>query len=184
MSVRPLALVVVLLAVVGTSVSVVYSKHKARKLFIELEALNNERDDMDIEWGQLQLEQSTLTTQGQVEAERTLGLQIRIADLERQVAGVRSEEVELLQGRIPRRPGHAGGDDEVVVGGARANQRADRPGELGEVAGRQRPLRLERRQVHAPAKLQREMRPGQLLVEEGGDAPLIHGRRQRLGSGR
>jgi cell division protein FtsL len=67
MSMRPLALVVVLLAVVGTSVSVVYSKHKARKLFIELEALNSERDDMDIEWGQLQLEQSTLTTQGQVE---------------------------------------------------------------------------------------------------------------------
>ena len=67
MSVRPLTLIVVLLAVVISSVSVVYSKHKARKLFVELQALNDERDNMDIEWGQLQLEQSTLTTQGQVE---------------------------------------------------------------------------------------------------------------------
>jgi cell division protein FtsL len=67
MSMRPLTLVVVLLAVVVSSVGVVYSKHEARKLFVELQALANERDDMDIEWGQLQLEQSTLTTQGQVE---------------------------------------------------------------------------------------------------------------------
>jgi len=63
----PLALGVVLLAVVISAVGVVYSKHEARKLFVELQALANERDDMDIEWGQLQLEQSTLTTQGQVE---------------------------------------------------------------------------------------------------------------------
>ena len=67
MSRLPLSLIVVLLAVVISSVSVVYSKHKARKLFVELQALANERDDMDIEWGQLQLEQSTLTTQGQIE---------------------------------------------------------------------------------------------------------------------
>jgi len=63
----PLSLIVVLLAVVISSVSVVYSKHQARKLFVELQALADERDDMDIEWGQLQLEQSTLTTQGQIE---------------------------------------------------------------------------------------------------------------------
>ena len=67
MSMRPLTLVVLLLVVVASSVGVVYSKHQARKLFVELQALANERDDMDIEWGQLQLEQSTLTTQGQVE---------------------------------------------------------------------------------------------------------------------
>ena len=63
----PLSLIVVLLAVVISSVSVVYAKHQARKLFVELQALADERDDMDIEWGQLQLEQSTLTTQGQIE---------------------------------------------------------------------------------------------------------------------
>jgi len=67
MTVRPLNQVLVLLAVIVTSVGVVYSKHQARKLFVEIQALGNERDNMDIEWGQLQLEQSTLTTHGQVE---------------------------------------------------------------------------------------------------------------------
>jgi cell division protein FtsL len=67
MTLRPLNFVLLLLAVVSTSVGIVYSKHRGRELFIELQALGNERDNMDIEWGQLQLEQSTLTTQGQVE---------------------------------------------------------------------------------------------------------------------
>ena len=67
MTVRPLNQILVLLAVIVTSVGVVYSKHQARKLFVELQTLGNERDNMDIEWGQLQLEQSTLTTHGQVE---------------------------------------------------------------------------------------------------------------------
>jgi cell division protein FtsL len=61
------SLIVLLLAVVSTSFGVVYAKHEARTLFVELQALANERDNMDIEWGQLQLEQSTLTTQGQIE---------------------------------------------------------------------------------------------------------------------
>jgi len=67
MTVRPFNQIVILLVVVGSSVGVVYSKHQARKLFVELQALGNERDNMDIEWGQLQLEQSTLSTQVRVE---------------------------------------------------------------------------------------------------------------------
>lgn len=72
-----LGTVVVLLAlVIVSSVSVVYEKHQGRKLFVELQALSEARDGMDIEWGQLQLEQSTLTTQGQVEqaARERLGM--------------------------------------------------------------------------------------------------------------
>lgn len=67
MTMRPFNLIAVLLLVVVTSVSVVYSKHQARKLFVELQALGNDRDNMDVEWGQLQLEQSTLSTQARVE---------------------------------------------------------------------------------------------------------------------
>jgi cell division protein FtsL len=67
MSVRPFDLLLMLLLVVVSAVAVVYSKHSGRELFIELQALAYERDAMDVEWGQLQLEQSTLTTQGQVE---------------------------------------------------------------------------------------------------------------------
>jgi cell division protein FtsL len=67
MSRRPGGVLVLLLLVIVSSVAVVYAKHQGRKLFIELQALGKERDNMDIEWGQLQLEQGTLTTQGKVE---------------------------------------------------------------------------------------------------------------------
>jgi cell division protein FtsL len=82
MTARPVNVLVVLLAVVATAVGVVYSKHKGRELFIELQMLGNERDSMDVEWGQLQLEQSTLTTQGQVElaARDQLGMVTLSAD--------------------------------------------------------------------------------------------------------
>lgn len=70
------------IAVIASSVGVVYAEHKGRKLFVELQALGYEKDRMDVEWGQLQLEQSTLTTQGQVEhdARTRLGMTIPAAD--------------------------------------------------------------------------------------------------------
>lgn len=76
MSARPGILVLLLALVIVSSISVVYAKHQGRKLFVELQALGEARDGMDIEWGQLQLEQSTLTTQGQVEqaARHRLGM--------------------------------------------------------------------------------------------------------------
>jgi cell division protein FtsL len=54
-------------AVLGSSLGVVYAKHEARSRFNELQQLTEERDDLDIEWGQLQLEQSTWATHGRVE---------------------------------------------------------------------------------------------------------------------
>lgn len=52
---------------VVSAIGVVYAKHQSRKLFVELQSLYKTRDDMDIEWGQLQLEQSTLATHGRIE---------------------------------------------------------------------------------------------------------------------
>lgn len=54
-------------AVLASALAVVYAKHEARNRFIELQALTTERDELDIEWGQLQLEQSTWATHGRVE---------------------------------------------------------------------------------------------------------------------
>jgi cell division protein FtsL len=42
-----------------SAIALVYTKHESRKLFVELEALTQERDALNIEWGQLQIEQST-----------------------------------------------------------------------------------------------------------------------------
>jgi cell division protein FtsL len=69
MSLRVWRILVALLwvAVLGSSLAVVYGKHQARTRFIELQRLTGERDELDIEWGQLQLEQSTWGTHGRVE---------------------------------------------------------------------------------------------------------------------
>ena len=45
----------------------IYTKHESRKLFIELEQLTMERDELNIEWGQLQIEQSTWATHARIE---------------------------------------------------------------------------------------------------------------------
>ena len=50
-----------------SSMAIVYTKHESRKLFVELEALTLERDELNIEWGQLQIEQSTWATHARIE---------------------------------------------------------------------------------------------------------------------
>ncbi len=69
---------VLLVATVATAMSAAYAKHQSRKLFVELQTLESERDAMNVEWGQLQLEQSTHTTHGKVEhaARERLSMQI------------------------------------------------------------------------------------------------------------
>ena len=55
------------LAALGSAASAIYCKHRARQMFVELEALNARRDNLEIEWGQLQLEQSAWSTHAFVE---------------------------------------------------------------------------------------------------------------------
>jgi cell division protein FtsL len=55
-------------AVLGSAAATVYTRHRSRELFVELEKLHRERDQLDITWGKLQLEQSTISAHAQVEA--------------------------------------------------------------------------------------------------------------------
>jgi cell division protein FtsL len=59
--------VLLLLALVVCALSLVTSRHQARKLFVELEREQTRTRNYDIEYGQLQIEQSTLATPGRVE---------------------------------------------------------------------------------------------------------------------
>lgn len=54
-------------AVLVSAAGVVWSRHRARELFVELEQLNRERDRHEVTWGQLQIEQSFLSQQARVE---------------------------------------------------------------------------------------------------------------------
>jgi cell division protein FtsL len=60
-----LGLLVVL--VVSSAVGVVYARHEGRKQFVVLQQLSRERDELDIEWGRLQLEQGAWAAHGRIE---------------------------------------------------------------------------------------------------------------------
>jgi len=74
---RAVIALVLLLAVVGSALLVVDSRHQARQLFLQLESLASERDEANSEWSRLQLEQATLGDAGRVEgiASEQLGMQ-------------------------------------------------------------------------------------------------------------
>jgi len=61
-----LAVVFAVICVVS-AMALVYTRHESRKLFIELEQLTTDRDELNIEWGQLQIEQSTWATHARIE---------------------------------------------------------------------------------------------------------------------
>lgn len=67
-----------LVAVVLSALSVVTSQHKARKLFIELQKEKEQAQQMEVEWGQLQLEQSTWATPARVEQVAVQKLQMHL----------------------------------------------------------------------------------------------------------
>ena len=65
------------LATLGSAAGAIWCKHRARELFVQLESLNAHRDDLEIEWGQLQLEQSAWSTHAFVE--RVAGTRLHMA---------------------------------------------------------------------------------------------------------
>ena len=55
------------LTLFATSLGVVFSTHQARRQFVELQGLQEVRDELNTQWGRLQLEQSTWATHGRIE---------------------------------------------------------------------------------------------------------------------
>lgn len=72
----------------ASAIAVVWSRHETRTLFITLQGLHSQRDALDIEWGQLKIEQSAWSTHGRVE-------QAARADLKMVIP--KPEEVRLVQ---------------------------------------------------------------------------------------
>ena len=56
-----------LLADVGSALGVVYTRHQARHLSVELSTLEAQHDAAVAEWSRLQLEQAYLADAGQIE---------------------------------------------------------------------------------------------------------------------
>ena len=82
-----LCLVALWMLALGSAAGAIYSKHRARELFVTLERLNNQRDTLDVEWGQLQLEQSAWSTHAFVE---------RVASTKLKMASPPPKDIELI----------------------------------------------------------------------------------------
>lgn len=67
-----------LLVTIACALGVVTSQHKARKFFVELQKEKDRAQQMEVEWGQLQLEQSTLAMPARVEKIASLRLQMQL----------------------------------------------------------------------------------------------------------
>jgi len=61
-----------------SALMVVVARHETRTLFIELQQHEKQRDEMQVEWGQLQLELGTWATHGRIEklARSELGMRL------------------------------------------------------------------------------------------------------------
>lgn len=86
---QPFLLTVVFsLVCVMSAIAMIYTKHESRKLFVELEQLTTERDELNIEWGQLQIEQSTWATHARIE---------RVAAEELSLVRPKSTEIYVIE---------------------------------------------------------------------------------------
>ena len=64
-----LLLIVLLACTIASAIGVVFMRHRHRQLFVELSKLEHARDELNIEFGRLQLEQATLAQATRVDQE-------------------------------------------------------------------------------------------------------------------
>lgn len=65
-----------------SGLTVVYLTHRDRVLFNELQVLRGQANELDVEWGQLLIEQSSLGVGGRVEEHATDVLGMQVPDIE------------------------------------------------------------------------------------------------------
>ncbi len=74
------ALVLLWSGAIASALGVVYARHESRKAFIELQELFSQRDELDIDWDRLLIEQSTWATHARIEQIARERLNMRVPD--------------------------------------------------------------------------------------------------------
>lgn len=75
--------IILFFALIFSSLGLINAQHQARKLYIELEYLNQTEKQYNQEYGQLQLEQSTWAMHSRIEQIATQQLQMQVPDAKR-----------------------------------------------------------------------------------------------------
>ncbi len=73
-------LALLLTMVLGSALTVIYVKHESRVLFAELRHIQKQQDRAVIQWSRLQLQNSTLATHSNVEAQARKTLKMRLPE--------------------------------------------------------------------------------------------------------
>jgi len=69
---------ILLIMLIACALGAISSQHKARKLYVELQQELSTAKQLDVEWGQLRLEQGTWATHGRVERVAKRELKMRL----------------------------------------------------------------------------------------------------------
>lgn len=80
MSLRVFVQVVLMALVVASGIGVVYARHLHRQAYIDLSSLERQRDELNIEFGRLQLEQATWSETNRIEQVATERLGMRFPE--------------------------------------------------------------------------------------------------------
>jgi len=66
------------ITVIASAIATVYARHEARRQFALLQQLTSERDELGMEWGRLQIEQSAWSAHSRVEemARKKIGMRM------------------------------------------------------------------------------------------------------------
>ncbi len=75
-----LGLAVLWVAAIASALGVVHARHESRKAFIDLQELYAERDELDIDWDRLLIEQSTWATHARIEQIARERIKMRVPD--------------------------------------------------------------------------------------------------------
>ena len=75
---KTLCTVLLAAAAFASGIGTVIAQHESRRLFVEIQDLEARRDDLNEEWGRLQLEQSAWSTYAYVERVADAKLHMRI----------------------------------------------------------------------------------------------------------
>ena len=77
---RGVVILFLVFSVLVSAISVVQTQHASRKVFMDIEQLKKERDQLNEEWGRLQLEQSTWAIDERLERMVNEELDMRVPD--------------------------------------------------------------------------------------------------------
>jgi cell division protein FtsL len=77
---RQIWFILLLTMVLGSALTVIYVKHQSRVLFADLRNLQKLQDKQVIQWGRLQLQNTTLATHSNVESRARKNLKMRFPE--------------------------------------------------------------------------------------------------------